>query len=82
MGGELRKISQEELERVLKEHELWIESDGKDGRRADLSGADLSGADPSGADLIGADLDGTEFSGAFFTKPKPRTGNNWLLQKA
>jgi uncharacterized protein YjbI with pentapeptide repeats len=49
-------MEQSKLDKILKEHELWLDGDG--GKRADLSGASLSGADLSGADLSGADLSG------------------------
>ena len=35
------KIDQETLASILKEHHLWIKSDGKSGKRADLSEKDL-----------------------------------------
>ena len=53
-----RKISDEELRRVLAEHEKWRETEGKEGHRADLSNTDLSGKDLHGAFLNGADLHG------------------------
>lgn len=39
---ELRKITQEELNAILIEHEKWLESDEKEGKQADLSYTDLS----------------------------------------
>ena len=54
-----------ELQKILNEHKVWIESDLSQGSRADLSGADLSGADLSGADLSGADLRGADLRGAY-----------------
>lgn len=41
----------EQLKKVLDDHQLWLETEGKEGKQADLSGADLSGADLRGADL-------------------------------
>ena len=52
---ELRKISKEELEEILKLHKMWLDGE-EDGKRADLSCTDLSGADLSGADLSYSDL--------------------------
>jgi uncharacterized protein YjbI with pentapeptide repeats len=48
--------SEEELEEILRQHAKWIESTGKRGKRADLSGRNLRVADLSDAMLIGADL--------------------------
>jgi uncharacterized protein YjbI with pentapeptide repeats len=44
------------LEEILQQHELWVDSGGKEGARADLSCANLEGADLAGANLQGADL--------------------------
>jgi len=57
-----RTVTTEELNKILKDHHLWLESDGKSGQCADLSGADLSDAILSGADLSGADLSGANLS--------------------
>ncbi len=64
----MRKISAEELHKILQEHKKWRMGDG--GKCADLSGADLrnaylSGADLRNADLSGADLSGADLSGAY-----------------
>ena len=74
----MRNITEEELNEILRKHELWIE--GKDGgkranlnganlfganlSRADISAANLSGADISAANLFGANLSATNLSGA------------------
>ena len=55
------KITKAELNRALKEHQAWldiawIESDQKEGTRAQYQGADLVGAHLRGADLRQADL--------------------------
>ena len=47
-----------ELKDILEAHDLWVQSDRKQGRRADLDGADLQGADLQDADLEGAYLFG------------------------
>ena len=39
----MRKVSQEELAKILEKHKKWLDDD-PDGERADLSGANLSGA--------------------------------------
>lgn len=40
---EPRKVSSEELERILKYHQIWIATDKKEGKQADLSNAYLKG---------------------------------------
>lgn len=40
----LRTINQKELNEILAQHKLWIESSGKQGIKADLVEADLRGA--------------------------------------
>ncbi|MBX9479197.1 pentapeptide repeat-containing protein [Yersinia enterocolitica] len=53
-----------DLNKILGEHKIWVESYRKSGSRADLSDADLSGADLSGANLSGANLRGADLRGA------------------
>ena len=69
MENNMEKIDQENLSVILKEHQLWLDSNGENGERADLSnknlrGADLRGADLRAAYLIGADLRGADLRGA------------------
>lgn len=45
-----------QLDHVLKNHKIWLISDGKEGVRADLAGADLVEANLRGSDLISANL--------------------------
>ena len=52
------------MEEILENHRKWLETDGKEGKRADLTGANLRGANLSGADLRGADLSGADLTGA------------------
>ncbi len=59
----------DELRLVADAHLQWLQSEGRDGRRANLSGQDLSGLDLQGiylpeANLRGATLVGTNFSQA------------------
>jgi hypothetical protein len=73
----MEKITEQELKTILEQHKLWLDSNKKEGKRADLSSADLRGADLrgadltdanlTGADLIGADLTGVDLSGANLT---------------
>lgn len=50
------------LEEVLATHELWVNSRGQDGKRAELRTADLSARDLANAQLTSADLRGADFS--------------------
>ena len=52
----MEKITKEELKTIIGQHKLWLDSNKKEGKRADLSSVDLFGADLSGANLSGADL--------------------------
>lgn len=51
----MRKITADELQEILRKHELWLNGE-EGGERADLSGADLREADLYGANLRGANL--------------------------
>lgn len=60
-------VSLDELRHMAHEHLSWLQSDGRDGRRANLSGRDLSGVTLQGmylpdANLRGANLTGTNLS--------------------
>ena len=60
-------MTQEELNKILKEHEKWLRSFKREGKRANLHRAalryaDLSGANLRGADLSNADLRHTDLS--------------------
>lgn len=55
-----RVITKDDLDRILGEHQLWLESGGKQGKRADLSGAKLNHADLYSAILAFANLKGAE----------------------
>ena len=57
-------MRQEELDEILLAHEKWLESDGKGGVRADLSGANLRNADLRNADLSNANLSYANLRGA------------------
>ena len=50
----MKNINQEELNKILKEHELWLKGEG--GKRADLSNTDLSNINLSNANLKYANL--------------------------
>ena len=53
-----------EIQEVMREHALWVDSFGVQGRRAMLSGTALPGADLTNIYLSGADLRRTDLSGA------------------
>jgi len=75
----LREISEEELKKVIAAHKEWVESEGKEGKRADLSRTDLSKANLIGAVLRGADLKKANLQGAHLWKANLREAN---LEKA
>ncbi len=52
----LRDVSPNELKEILEAHRKWVESEGKEGERADLNEANLQGAYLQEADLRGASL--------------------------
>ena len=58
----MRKITTEELNKIIKEHEMWLKNKG--GKLADLRGTDLNNKDLYGVNLKGANLSGADLSGA------------------
>jgi hypothetical protein len=74
--GKLRNgtiITYKDLNTILSEHEKWSRTDGKEGKRAELSGAslryaNLSGVELSGADLSRADLRDTDLRETFLSE--------------
>lgn len=50
-------MEQEKLSEILQAHKKWLDSDGKEGVRADLRNVNLFGADMREADLGGVDMD-------------------------
>ena len=65
----MTKFTAGKLSKILKEHKRWCDTDGKEGKKAELYGVDLSkanlgGADLSGAYLIYANLYGADLYGA------------------
>ena len=66
MSG-LRKITQDELDEILRKHKAWLESDGKEGERAILNGENLREEKLSGANLSKADLRGAFLEGTFLS---------------
>ena len=63
-NNNMEKIDQETLSAILKEHQLWLDSRGENGERADLSNKSLKLANLEGADLRKADLRRVNLEGA------------------
>ena len=59
---ELRKITKEELDMIIKKHKRWLTTYRKEGESADLSYVDLSYASLCGMYLFGANLSGANLS--------------------
>ena len=74
-NNNMEKIDQETLSIILKEHQLWIESNGGNGKKADLSNKNLIGADLEGANLIGANLIGANLIEANLREANLRGAN-------
>ena len=66
----LREISKEELAQILEAHRKWVESEGKEGERADLSRANLQKAHLFRANLEGASLGGANLREAYLQGAK------------
>jgi uncharacterized protein YjbI with pentapeptide repeats len=64
--AEYREISEEELKQILEEHKKWVESDGKEGKRAYLIKRNLKQYDFNGANLQQANLSGANLQDASF----------------
>ena len=62
----MRIITQEELDKIIEQHQHWLNHDceGWEDMRADLSDCDLARASLDGARLDGARLDGASLDGA------------------
>lgn len=59
----MKKITKKEFNKVVKLHQEWLISDGKKGKRADLSGVDFSGWEINNVNLNRAVMTDTNFSG-------------------
>jgi uncharacterized protein YjbI with pentapeptide repeats len=42
-------MNQDKLNKILKSHKLWLDTEGEEGEQADFSRADLIGIDLTGA---------------------------------
>src|SRR5260370_9884292 len=63
----LRVLSPDEIERMLAEHRLYLETEYHQGHRANFSSADLIGRDFSGLNLRGVNMDRALLTGPDFT---------------
>src|SRR3984893_11832710 len=63
----VRMLSRDEIEQILAEHRLYLETEYHQGHRANFASADLSGQDFSGLNLRGIRMDRAVLSGADFT---------------
>src|SRR5438270_11218368 len=63
----LRMLSLDEIERMLGEHRLYLETEYHEGHRANFASADLSRQDFSGLNLRGYKMDRAVFTGAVFS---------------
>src|SRR5882672_10989397 len=63
----VRTLSPDEIERMLAEHQLYLETEYHEGHRANFSSADLTGWDFSGLNLRGVKMDRAVLRGADFT---------------
>src|SRR6267378_2634091 len=63
----VRVLSPDEIERLLAEHQLYLETEYHEGHRANFSSADLTGHDFSGLNLRGIKMDRAVLEGADFT---------------
>jgi hypothetical protein len=59
----LHKLEKDELEKILRNHELWLKSEETQGKQADLSWVDLTGMILRNVNLKRAILRGTRFEG-------------------
>ncbi len=81
----LRDVSPNELKEILEAHRMWVESEGKEGERADLVEANLQGAylveaNLQGAFLVEANLQGAYLVGAKgLTASQVKEAKNWKL---
>jgi uncharacterized protein YjbI with pentapeptide repeats len=81
MNNNMKKISKEELTKVLAEHKVFLDSYGERGTRADLRGANLIGANLSEANLHVANLSGADLSKADLTETNLSRVDLTLIKK-
>ena len=80
----VRVLSPDEIERLLAEHRLYLESEYHEGHRANFASADLTGRDFSGLNLRGIKMDRAVLRGANFSRAHLQSANliGAILQEA
>jgi uncharacterized protein YjbI with pentapeptide repeats len=63
---EYREISEEELEKILDDHEIWLATEGEEGTNAELMGYDLKEANFSGRKLRKIFVESSDLRGQKF----------------
>src|SRR5215469_3808266 len=71
----VRVLSHNEIERMLAEHRLYLETEYHEGHRANFASVDLVGRDFSGLNLRGVKMDRAVLSGADFSGANLRGAN-------
>src|SRR5712672_3197265 len=71
----VRVLSPDEIERLLAEHRLYLETEYHEGHRANFSSTDLAGRDFSGLNLRGVKMDRAVLRGADFTGAHLQSAN-------
>src|SRR6201995_664845 len=71
----LRVLSPDEIERMLAEHRLYLETEYHQGHRANFSSADLTRQDFSGLNLRGVKMDRAVLTRADFTGAHLQSAN-------
>src|ERR1700757_431938 len=80
----VRMLSPDEIERMLAEHRLYLETEYHQGHRANFSSTDLTGRDLSRLNLRGVKIDRAVLRGANFTGAHLQSANfiGAILQEA
>src|SRR5215510_10740742 len=71
----VRVLSADEIEQILADHRLYLETEYHEGHRANFSSADLSGQDFSGLNLRWIKMDRAVLKGANFTGARLQRAN-------
>src|SRR6266436_1709946 len=71
----VRVLSPDEVERMLAEHRLYLETEYREGHRANLASAGLTGRDFSGLNLRGIKMDRAVLKGAGFAEAHLQSAN-------
>ena len=71
----VRVLSPDQIEQMLAEHQLYLETEYHQGHRANFASADLSQWDFSGRNLRGIKMDRAELKGANFIGARLQSAN-------